>query len=68
VIKFNSFSLFKKNKCEFCGEGFRTLEQLMQHFQIKHDNKTYECKQCDMKFEGMETMRNHIKRNHSYKK
>jgi hypothetical protein len=41
---------------------------LMSHFQITHDNKIYECKKCNMKFEGMEVMREHIKRNHSYKK
>jgi hypothetical protein len=68
MIKFHNIQFFKKNKCEFCGDGFRTLEQLMKHFQIIHDNKTYECKQCNMKFEGMEIMRDHIKKNHSYKK
>ena len=68
MLKFNKFSLLKRNTCEFCGKRFRTLELLMKHFQITHDNKTYECKQCDMKFEGMEVMRDHIKRNHSYKK
>ena len=68
MLKFNKFSFLKKNTCEFCGKRFRALEELMQHFQITHDDRTYECKQCDMKFEGMEVMRDHIKRNHSYKK
>ena len=68
MLKFNKLSLLKRNTCEFCGKSFGTLEQMMKHFQITHDNKTYECKQCDLKFEGMEIMRDHIKRKHSYKK
>jgi len=34
----------------------------MQHFQITHDNKIYECKKCNIKLEGMEVMRDHIKK------
>jgi C2H2 type zinc finger protein len=62
------FSFFNKNTCDYCGKNFRTLEKLMQHFQITHDNTTYECKKCNIKLEGMEVMRDHIKKNHSYKK
>ena len=68
MFNFHKFSLLKKNTCNYCGKNFRSLEGLMHHFQITHDNKIYECKKCNMKFEGMEVMRDHIRRNHSYKK
>jgi len=68
MLNFSKFSLLKKNTCDYCGKNFRTLEGLMRHFQITHDNKIYECKRCNMKFEGMEVMRDHIRKNHSYKK
>jgi uncharacterized C2H2 Zn-finger protein len=68
MLNFRKFSLLKKNTCDYCGKNYRTLEGLMRHFQITHDNKIYECKKCNMKFEGMEVMRDHIRKNHSYKK
>ena len=41
----------------------------MQHEQIHHqNNKLYECFKCNQTFEGMEQMRDHIKKFHSYNK
>jgi hypothetical protein len=40
----------------------------MSHFQTMHDNHIYECKKCNLDFEGMEMMRDHIRKYHSYKK
>ena len=68
MFNFHKFSLLKRNICTHCGKKFSTLEDLMGHFQIIHDNTIYECKKCDMKFEGMEVMRDHVRRYHGYKK
>ena len=68
MFNFHKFNLLKKNSCNYCGRNFRTLEEMMCHFQIMHDNKIYECKKCNMKFEGMEVIRDHIKKYHGYKK
>jgi hypothetical protein len=41
----------------------------MQHEQIIHGTgRSYTCTKCNLNFQGMEQMREHIKRNHSYKK
>jgi hypothetical protein len=41
----------------------------MQHTQLVHGRGIfYHCKQCDIKFEGMEQMRDHAKKFHSYNK
>jgi hypothetical protein len=41
----------------------------MQHTQVVHGKGIlYHCKQCDVRFEGMEQMRDHAKKFHSYYK
>jgi uncharacterized C2H2 Zn-finger protein len=61
--------LFKINICEICGRKFRKIEDLMQHTQVTHGKALlYDCKNCNMSFEGMEQMRDHIKKFHSYNK
>ncbi len=41
----------------------------MQHEQVIHGSgKCYTCNSCKLKFFGMEQMREHIKKNHQYKK
>ncbi|HXG06050.1 MAG TPA: hypothetical protein VNI77_01840 [Nitrososphaera sp.] len=58
--------LFKKHKCEKCGNKFRMIEELMHHQQIAHERQLYICNECNMGFEGMEQMRDHAKKFHSY--
>lgn len=41
----------------------------MQHEQVIHGSgRSYICNRCNLSFSGMEQMRDHIKRNHQYKK
>ena len=59
--------IFNKNICETCAKKFRKIEELMQHKQVIHGKDLlYYCKKCDMSFEGMEQMRDHTKKFHSY--
>ena len=61
--------LFKKHICERCGRKFRKKEEIMQHTQLVHGKDLlYDCKKCNLSFEGMEQMRDHIKKFHSYNK
>ena len=58
--------MFEKLSCDKCGRKFRKVEELMMHKQIAHENKLYMCNECNMGFEGMEQMRDHAKKFHSY--
>jgi predicted RNA-binding protein with PUA domain len=41
----------------------------MQHTQVTHGKDLlYQCKQCNVSFTGMEQMRDHAKKFHSYNK
>lgn len=40
----------------------------MQHEQVAHEQKLYLCNECNLGFEGMEQMRDHAKKFHSYNK
>ena len=62
------FMLFEKHKCDKCGRKFRKVEDLMQHQQLAHERSLYVCNQCSTSFEGMEQMRDHAKKFHSYRK
>lgn len=58
---------FKRHRCHDCNLRFRRIEELMQHNQLAHCDKSgYECRHCKKFFEGMEQMRRHIKQVHSY--
>ena len=38
----------------------------MQHQQVAHEQRLYMCKECNKGFGGMEQMRDHAKKFHSY--
>jgi NAD-dependent SIR2 family protein deacetylase len=58
--------VFKKHECVVCGNSFGKIEELMQHQQVTHEQKLYICNECKKGFEGMEQMRDHAKKFHSY--
>ncbi len=58
--------MFKKHQCEKCGIKFGKIEELMHHQQIAHEQRLYMCNECNMGFEGMEQMRDHARKFHSY--
>jgi KRAB domain-containing zinc finger protein len=65
-IKLN---FFKKYICATCGKKFRKVEVAMQHEQVMHGkDMLYDCKKCNVGFIGMEQMRDHVKKFHSYNK
>ena len=65
----SKLDLLKKHICETCGKKFRKIEELMQHEQVIHGKDLlYQCKQCNVGFTGMEQMRDHAKKYHSYNK
>ncbi|WP_281258854.1 hypothetical protein [Candidatus Nitrosotalea bavarica] len=39
----------------------------MQHQQVYHSDKIYDCKKCNMNFSSMEEMRTHMQRSHTYR-
>ncbi|NOJ28899.1 MAG: hypothetical protein DA328_01875 [Nitrososphaeraceae archaeon] len=66
----NFFSyILKTHRCNICNKKFRKIEYLMQHEQVTHGKDLlYHCDKCDVGFSGMEQMRDHIKKYHSYNK
>ena len=62
-------NIFKRYECSLCQKKFRKVEESMQHEQVIHGTgRSYLCNKCNLSFSGMEQMRDHIKRNHQYKK
>jgi len=61
-------SLFKKYGCDICGRRFRKIEDSMHHQLLFHSNQSYDCSNCGIKFSDMDKLKDHIRKNHSYKK
>jgi DNA-directed RNA polymerase subunit RPC12/RpoP len=63
------FNFLKKHKCQICERRFYKVENYMHHQLLYHSNKSsYDCSNCGLKFLNMDELKDHIKRNHSYKK
>ena len=59
---------FKKFQCELCQKKFSHPEDLMNHQELEHfKDSPYDCKECKENFYSMSEMRDHLKKNHSYK-
>jgi len=59
--------VFKRYECKICKKKFRKIEESMQHQQVIHGTgRSYTCNKCNLSFDGMEQMRDHIKKTHSY--
>ena len=66
--KWVMMKFFKKFECNICDEKFSAHEQLMHHKEITHfKNAPYDCKLCNKNFSNMSDMRDHLRKNHSYK-
>ena len=62
-------NLWKKFDCPLCNKRFRKIEDSMQHEQVIHGTGIcYTCNSCNLKFFGMQQMRDHIKIKHQYNK
>ena len=66
--KWIRMKFFRKFECDLCMEKFSKHEQLMHHKEIAHfKDAPYDCKKCNKNFPNMSDMRDHLKKEHSYK-
>ena len=63
------FDIFKKHNCPACGRRFNKIENYMHHQLLYHsDYSSYDCSSCGLKFTDMDKLKDHVRRDHSYKK
>ena len=66
--KWIRMKFFRKFECDLCMEKFSKHELLMHHKEIAHfKDAPYDCKVCSKNFLNMSDMRDHLKKEHSYK-
>ena len=54
----------RKNKCEFCGKGFLTIQHLKDHTNIHTGERPYMCSFCGSTFASKGNWLNHVKTVH----
>ncbi len=60
--------MFKKHRCNICSKEFKHIEDLMQHTQVIHGDKSkYTCLICNKEFDNGEDLRTHARVYHTYK-
>ena len=68
-IDMGLFDFFKKHKCQNCGRRFNKVENYMHHQLLYHSNSSsFDCSNCGIKFTDMDKLKDHIRKDHSYKK
>ena len=51
----------RKNKCEFCGKGFLTIQHLEDHTNIHTGERPHMCNICGAKFVNNSNRRMHVR-------
>ena len=52
-------------RCEKCGRGYKSKENLKHHFNEKHTKRKYTCPECGKRIKSRMTFLNHVKRIHN---
>lgn len=63
------FNFLKKHVCSDCGKKFYKVENFMHHQLLYHSNNgSYDCSNCGLTFSDMDKLKDHVRRDHSYKR
>ena len=61
-----SLDLQSKFQCENCDKAFFVYQDIMEHIELNHKNKSsFACQKCSETFISNKSLRNHIQRKHS---
>jgi DNA-directed RNA polymerase subunit RPC12/RpoP len=69
LVDMGFFDFLKKHKCQNCGRRFNKVENYMHHQLLYHFNtRSFDCLNCGINFADMDKLKDHIRKDHSYKK
>ena len=65
-LKNSSYQVIKEQRCVPCNQNFNTKDELinLEHILQLHDGKLYGCNQCEIQFNCLKFLRNHIRTVH----